>query len=160
MRPLRLSEVDTLHTIAACNPIQSPGAAVIRTEALAAAGNFDPTLTMCEDWDMWIRLAHYGPFTLLNEVVLMYRLHDANMSGSRDLLRTGEREVAAKAARAPWLTRAERRELWRTNRAVQRHLALSKWPLIVTAIKRGEPTQALRQLGHALNHTRRSFARP
>lgn len=35
-------------------------AAITRTEALRAVGGYDPALRMCEDWDLWQRLARTG----------------------------------------------------------------------------------------------------
>ena len=46
----------------------------MRTEAARAAGGFDPTLTLGEDWEFWCRLALLGDFAAMPEdIVLVYR---------------------------------------------------------------------------------------
>lgn len=56
---------------------------VVRADALAAAGPFDPGLTSSEDWDMWIRLARVGPpdWVCSPLVAISYHPHNA----SRDM---------------------------------------------------------------------------
>ena len=48
---------------------------VVRREALAASGIFDPKLINAQDWDLWIRLAASGEFQFVDEVLSFYRLH-------------------------------------------------------------------------------------
>lgn len=56
------------------------------------AGAFDPDLSQCADWDMWIRLARLTEFVYVDEPLAMSRRHEANMSRNislyeRDALR-------------------------------------------------------------------------
>jgi glycosyltransferase involved in cell wall biosynthesis len=48
---------------------------VVRADLLAAVGNFDPQLTTNEDWDMWIRLAGYGPPAWVCSPLVALRIH-------------------------------------------------------------------------------------
>lgn len=48
---------------------------VVRRDALAASGIFDPKLINAQDWDLWIRLAASGEFRFVDEVLSFYRLH-------------------------------------------------------------------------------------
>ncbi|MEQ9370217.1 MAG: glycosyltransferase [Coleofasciculus chthonoplastes F3-SA18-01] len=47
---------------------------LIRRQALAEVGNFDPSLTPAEDWDMWLRLASRYPFVVVPRVQILYRV--------------------------------------------------------------------------------------
>src|SRR5262249_5480611 len=51
-----------------------------------AAGGFDPALSQCADWDMWVRLAAHTEFLYLDEPTVTYRQHDSNMSRNAALL--------------------------------------------------------------------------
>ena len=52
-----------------------------RREALQAAGPFDETFRMCEDYDLWLRLALSYPFVYLNRVLCGYRYRPDSSSG-------------------------------------------------------------------------------
>lgn len=47
---------------------------LIRKQALVEVGNFDPSLTPAEDWDMWLRLASRYPFVGVPRVQILYRV--------------------------------------------------------------------------------------
>ena len=49
---------------------------LIRRNALADSGVFDPKLINAQDWDLWVRLADIGPFVLVDEILTHYRLHE------------------------------------------------------------------------------------
>jgi glycosyltransferase involved in cell wall biosynthesis len=49
-------------------------------------GGFDPTLSQCADWDMWVRLATRTDLLYLDEPLVTYRQHGANMSNNPALL--------------------------------------------------------------------------
>lgn len=51
-----------------------------------AAGGFDFALSQCADWDMWVRLACLTDFLYINEQLVTYRRHGANMSRNAALL--------------------------------------------------------------------------
>jgi glycosyltransferase involved in cell wall biosynthesis len=53
---------------------------MVRREAFAAAGLFDPRYPAAQDWDMWIRLARVGPLLHLPEVLARYRVHPGSIS--------------------------------------------------------------------------------
>ena len=50
---------------------------LIRRNALADAGLFDPQLINAQDWDLWVRLADIGSFVFVDEILTHYRLHEA-----------------------------------------------------------------------------------
>lgn len=48
---------------------------LVRREALEAVGLFDETLSYPEDWDLWLRLSHQGPFAYVPEPLACYRVY-------------------------------------------------------------------------------------
>jgi len=50
------------------------------------AGGFDPALSQCADWDMWVRLAALTEFLYIDKPTVTYRQHGANMSRNAPLL--------------------------------------------------------------------------
>jgi hypothetical protein len=53
---------------------------IVRADALAAAGPFDPSLKTSEDWDMWIRLARCcGPPAAVSRPLVACRMHASNV---------------------------------------------------------------------------------
>lgn len=55
-------------------------------ELFDKVGGFDPKLSQCADWDMWIRLATLTDFLFVDEQLVTYRQHDSNMSRNAILL--------------------------------------------------------------------------
>jgi len=87
-------------------------------ELLQAGGGFDPTLSQCADWDMWVRLAARTEFLYLDEPLVTYRQHEANMSRNAHLLETDSRRVLDKGfamAELPPALRGRRRSALARN---------------------------------------------
>ena len=57
----------------------SASAVLIKKEVLDNAGYFDETLTACEDWDLWIRIAQHYPIDYADHILLTYTIHTDNM---------------------------------------------------------------------------------
>lgn len=53
---------------------------------LETSGGFDPRLSQCADWDMWVRLAAETDFLYIDEPTVTYRQHATNMSRNASLL--------------------------------------------------------------------------
>jgi len=68
---------------------------------LERAGEFDPTLSQCADWDMWVRLAALEDFVHLDEPLVRYRRHDATMSRDPALLERDSVRVLEKGFSMP-----------------------------------------------------------
>ena len=64
------------------NYVVTPGTSLIRRSLLDALGGFAPTLAVCEDWDMNLRIARRGGFALVNEVILNWRRHAGSVSNT------------------------------------------------------------------------------
>jgi glycosyltransferase involved in cell wall biosynthesis len=81
--------------------IGPPSAGLFRREVFEAVGLFDPRLSQCSDWDMWLRLAERGPVEFLSEVLVRYEIHDSNMSRDIALLEVDTLRVLQKFFAVP-----------------------------------------------------------
>jgi len=53
---------------------------LIRRSAILAAGLFDASLRVVEDWDLWLRLAQKETFVGIRTCLVRYRLHSGSLS--------------------------------------------------------------------------------
>ena len=84
----------------------------------SAVGGFDPTLSQCADWDMWIRLAVHTDFSYIDESLVTYRHHGEMMSKNASLLESDSVRVLEKGFAMPDLApslRARRRIAFARN---------------------------------------------
>jgi glycosyltransferase involved in cell wall biosynthesis len=79
------------------NVMGSVSSMLCERSLLERSGGFDPALSQCADWDMWIRLVRLGPFLTLQEPLVTYRWHGANMSLDPGLLERDSTRVLEKA---------------------------------------------------------------
>jgi glycosyltransferase involved in cell wall biosynthesis len=117
---------------------------VVATDALAAAGPFDPSLKTSEDWDMWIRLARCcGPPAVVSRPLVACRLHAGAASENMDLVL---REVAIierrHAVRVDW-ARHHRWAAWSALRRGRRGEAARRY---LVAASKGDLRSVLRAL--------------
>jgi len=63
---------------------------LVRKEALADAGIFDPKFKNAQDWDLWVRLAETGNFGFVDQILTHYRVHRnqsvATLSYARNMI--------------------------------------------------------------------------
>lgn len=62
------------------NLIASCSSVMVRREAVIAAGCFDESLSISDDWDLWIRLAQKHPFAVVSEPVTNYMVNPNSLS--------------------------------------------------------------------------------
>lgn len=91
------------------NPIGSPGAAMFRRGALLAAGHFNESISMGEDYELYLRVARRLPVVQHNRCVLEYREHGANTSLAQEKMLIST--MAILDLIEPQLTDSERRRL-------------------------------------------------
>ena len=77
---------DALHAFAVSNRVRAPGI-VVRRAAYERVGGYRTDLPHVADWEMWTRLAAHGPIVFVDQVLAVYRRHDASDSSAR--IRTG-----------------------------------------------------------------------
>jgi len=63
------------------NLVSGGSAALIRRECFGSCGGFDETLSACEDWEMWYRIADLYSIRILREPLVLVRRHSQSMQG-------------------------------------------------------------------------------
>jgi glycosyltransferase involved in cell wall biosynthesis len=53
---------------------------LVRRDAYTAIGGYSPDLVASFDWELWQRLAHFGPFGFLWDSMASYRRHSATLT--------------------------------------------------------------------------------
>jgi len=90
---------DVAAELLASNPIPGGASGVVaEADLVRSVGGFDERLSMCADYDLWIRLGLTAPMAAVQRPLLAYRVHDGGMSRSleniRDELRMIEQSYA------------------------------------------------------------------
>lgn len=90
------------------DPVVSLGSALLRTDAVRAAGGFDASLRIVEDWDLLLKLCRGRRLRLEPSVTLHYRLHAGNgsVSDPSETLRQSLRLLKRHARDEPAAVRA------------------------------------------------------
>lgn len=102
------------------NFIATP-AVIVRRDALASTGLFDPNLKGVEDLEMWMRLAKVGPFGFLDEVLVDVRRHETNTTNTVEFAR--QRVRATRLMMARWGNEPA------ALRVMRRNLGVRYWDL-------------------------------
>ena len=112
---------------------------------LLAMGGFDPALAMSADWDLLLRVLLEGRLDYVDEPLVLYRVHDSNMSRSVGAMGRDMNHAFAKAFAHPKLPEVLR---------AKRRLAYSRLYRMLSGTYRdsGEQMQALRTLTIALRY--------
>ena len=77
---------NALDALAVSNRVRTPGI-VVRRGSYEQVGGYRTDLPHAADWEMWTRLAAYGPVVFVDEVLACYRRHEASDTSAR--VRTG-----------------------------------------------------------------------
>lgn len=141
---------DSYHLLLQGNGICASSVA-LRRDVVTELGGFDTSLSACEDWDMWLRLAAHHKLVKIPEVLARYRLHGGNMSRDYRNLRRNGRRVLRRQITAT--DAAERREVTHfVKRGLRRIDALIAAQSFDAARASGtaRPMETIRHLGHSL----------
>lgn len=137
---------DVFNQLMVRNFIRTPGCALMRRDALIAAGGWDSDRIYrgTEDWDLWIRLSALGPVVRIDDNLLQYRIHATNFSSVREQMDRSHLFVVYKLSRIRWGNPAHRVATQARYEAVRDYLAdiflkesLSNW-------RSGNPVRALK----------------
>jgi glycosyltransferase involved in cell wall biosynthesis len=85
------------------NVVATPSTVICERSLFESVGVFDPALSQCADWDMWVRLAAQTEFLYLDEPLVTYRQHGTNMSRNAPLLEYDSLQVLNKGFAMPEL---------------------------------------------------------
>ncbi len=100
------------------NVVGTPSSVLCERSLFSIVDRFDPRLSQCADWDMWVRLATITEFLYLDEPLVTYRQHGSNMSADPALLERDSVRVLEKAFELPSVphqVRAARRTVFARN---------------------------------------------
>jgi glycosyltransferase involved in cell wall biosynthesis len=118
---------------------------LIRREAFARTGLFDPTLRGSEDLDLWLRLARTGPFGMVDEILVDVRQHAGNTTRTTDFAR--EQIRAARIMLTRWGDDPA------AARLIRRRLGICSWDLAFAEQTRGRYSQARSAYWYSACHT-------
>lgn len=122
---VRMVTGDAYQQLLATNHIGMHATVLYRCDVLAREGGFDETLKMCEDYDVYLRLARMYPVAAHEEIVAEYRRHERNMSSnSQGMLEA----VLAVHARHGEQVQQARRQAWHTGQRHWRAYYKPEWP--------------------------------
>jgi glycosyltransferase involved in cell wall biosynthesis len=125
--------------------IYTVGQVLIRRDALAEIGAFDPLLRVAQDYDMWLRLSAVQPIAFIPEVVLDYRQTTGSLSSDQTTTRREDLHARFKAITAessPPATRALARNLHRHH---EWHRAAARIDLLKEAMRKGDVRDGARE---------------
>jgi glycosyltransferase involved in cell wall biosynthesis len=90
------------------NVVATPSTVICERSLFNLVGGFDPVLSQCADWDMWVRLAAQTEFLYVDEPLVTYRQHEASMSRNASLLESDSLQVLSKGFAMPELSESLR----------------------------------------------------
>lgn len=79
------------------NLVRCGSTPMIRRSCFDVVGEFDTSLQVFQDWEMWIRIAKLYPLAVLDEPLAAYRQHPANISKSYGLMEAHFRKIIERA---------------------------------------------------------------
>jgi glycosyltransferase involved in cell wall biosynthesis len=83
------------------NLVSGGSAALIRRECFEQCGGFDESLSACEDWEMWYRIAGHYSIRILREPLVLVRRHSKSMQGDTPRMLRNRIEVFHRFAQDP-----------------------------------------------------------
>lgn len=84
---------DSLRACLRSPTIKSPSTVLLRRNALETAGGFDPSLRYGEDRDLWLRIARDHRFQASPEPMVLYRVHEDQLTSPQHRLKNARSEV-------------------------------------------------------------------
>lgn len=108
LRPCDPSEPMTFAMLAYRNGIITMGQTLIRRDALERTGGLHAESAPCDDYDLYLRLAHFGPIVRVHELVVSWRDHGGNTSADPVRMGRADHMVRQRALLDPTLTTEER----------------------------------------------------
>jgi glycosyltransferase involved in cell wall biosynthesis len=140
-RSIVLSSEDATEILAQEN-FGISGTFMVRREVFRDEAGFEPTLRACEDFHFYYRVARRRAVGIINEVGMMRRLHNFNMTGDSSLML--EESIRSRAL----LCASEKNS--RNRGHFNRHIAESHASLARVYANRGDYLRALHEDARAL----------
>jgi glycosyltransferase involved in cell wall biosynthesis len=122
----------------------SLGAALVRREAFASVGGYDPDLRHAEDWELCLRMAGRSNYAYWDHPVLIYHKHTGGLTSQAEQMQVGfVRALQAVLRKCDWLS-AEDRDL------VEHQLGKQMFSYGYTAYDRHDYSEAFRRFSDTL----------
>jgi GT2 family glycosyltransferase len=144
--PFQTGEPTTFGALVYHNCVISPGAELIRRDAVLHVGGFDPSTAPADDADLQLRLSRLGDLGFVDRPVLRWRRHPQAQSSTSRRWRAATLRLRAKALRDPTNTPDQMRS------ATLAHLAAAKASIqqAMDAVHGREWRTALREMFYSL----------
>jgi glycosyltransferase involved in cell wall biosynthesis len=135
------------------NIVSAGGSSVMTRRALVnGVGGFDPSLSQCADWDLWLRLSLETEFAAVSEPLVQYRKAPGSMSSDPALLERDTFALLDKFYDNPASTRYSQ---------IRRSAYSNHWMICAgTYLHAGRPRDSLRCVRQGLRADPRSARRP
>lgn len=78
------------------NVVGTPSTVLVRKECIEKTGLFDEKISYGVDYDFWIRISRYYHFEFIEEPLVIYHVHEGNMSKNPYVVSKGFDEVMKK----------------------------------------------------------------
>lgn len=131
------SEPTTAAMLATWPCIITPGIVLIRRSAWDAIGDWDTSLSIGEDWELWYRLSLSSPIAFLNEPLIQYRVHaSSSMNTWRRPFKL--EDARAKIRNAIQSSAEQKKHARRAFRAMARRMGFDRLGHGCSAVSRGE----------------------
>jgi len=129
------------------NEIASASSVMIRAQCLAQVGGFDETITVTDDFDLWLRIAQRYPIALIRSPLYMWRWREDSLSGPVHARHLRWTETSAIVLEKHW--RAAPSDI---RRAVRAHLSGMYWKCGRTHFQFNQFSKARQMLSGCLHH--------
>lgn len=140
--------------------IITPGLCLLRRAPLSRVGVFDKALSPCEDWDYWVRLSRLGNFAFVDQILLQYRRHSANLSADSRVMSIAGQKLRRHFRESRDNTPEQQKLVNKVFYADQMHRASISWQSSLTHLTQNEYRLSLKSGGRALNHLFRAYRGP
>jgi len=121
---------------------------MVRQSLLDEVGLFDESMNFGEDWDLWVRLSHEGPFAYTPEPLACYRIYgwDKVLIQEASDRSVAQQLRAIEKALVPWREDTDEQERMRAK-----SVATLQTRAALASIQLGKTVQGRRQLARAMS---------
>jgi cellulose synthase/poly-beta-1,6-N-acetylglucosamine synthase-like glycosyltransferase len=122
---------------------------VANREAIIEAGLFDESMRRCEDYDLWLRMAHNGVrMTFTRDIQIYHRLANG-LAADSDQMKSARLKVIEKSSALPNLTDAQRAVVQQRIRELKFDLQFNRAKTFLLNERFPEARQAAREAAEA-----------
>lgn len=113
---------------------------MIRKAILADVGVFNPSYEICEEYELWLRIAAYYPIDFIDKPLARYRRHSSNLSDNKPLANSESLQIIEY-----WKNRKPELKKWYSQR-VRRRKSLLHFRLLRFYFRNNQRIPILKEL--------------